>query len=167
MQWQVDINGALAQDGVSKWQYINSLALFLSFGLQYLGVPILPSSLPQHLPVTVAESLKMRTISSALLLLHSLSSASAAPGSSYFSIVQERVPARYPRNGPDALKRAYLKYGFALPKHLERRGQQGSVANQPYSYGDGYIDDEYLSAIYIGTPPQKLLVDLDTGSADL
>ncbi|MCJ1419143.1 Type I transmembrane sorting receptor [Xylographa parallela] len=108
----------------------------------------------------------MRTVGSVLLLLQCLSSVLAAPAPSRFSVVQERVPVRYPRNGPDALKRAYLKYGYALPKYLERRGEQGSVANQPYSYGDGYIDDEYLSAIYIGTPPQKLLVDLDTGSAD-
>ncbi|MCJ1400756.1 Type I transmembrane sorting receptor [Xylographa trunciseda] len=95
----------------------------------------------------------MKSVVSLVLVLH---------------IVQERVPARIiPRNGPEPLKRAYLKYGDALPKHLERRGQQGIVAHQPYFYGDGYPDDKYLSAIHIGTPPQKLSVDLDTGSADL
>ena len=91
----------------------------------------------------------------------------AVPLQSDFSVVQESVPARVPRDGVEALSRAYTKYGLEAPSHLTRRGQHGSVSNQPYSYGDGYIDDEYLSAIYIGTPPQKLLVDLDTGSADL
>ena len=162
----MNINGAVPQYGVFSWQPISLLALFISFVLHYLGVLVLSSNSPQHLLVRVAELFKMRTLGSVLLLLQCLSSVLAAPAPSRFSVVQERVPVRYPRNGPDALKRAYLKYGYALPKYLERRGEQGSVANQPYSYGDGYIDDEYLSAIYIGTPPQKLLVDLDTGSAD-
>ena len=100
-------------------------------------------------------------------MLQCLSSLLAVPGSSTFSIVQERVPARIPRNSPEVLKRAYLKYGIALTKHLERRGRKGSVANQPYSYGDGYINDEYRSSTSIGTPPEELLIDLDTGSPDL
>ncbi|MCJ1248914.1 Type I transmembrane sorting receptor [Trapelia coarctata] len=107
--------------------------------------------------------------SSALLLLPFawITSVWAVSLQSDFSIVQERVPARVPRNGAEALRRAYAKYGAEAPTSLTRRGQHGSVSNRPYSYGDGFIDDEYLSAIYIGTPPQKLLVDLDTGSADL
>jgi len=91
----------------------------------------------------------------------------AVPLQSDLSIVQERAPARVPGNVAEALRRAYAKYGGEAPISLTRRGQLGSVSNQPYSYGDHLFDDEYLSAICIGTPPQKLSIDLDTGSADL
>ena len=110
---------------------------------------------------------KMRPSILLLLPLACVAPVWAVPLQFDFSIVQERVPTRVPRNGAEALRRAYAKHGAAAPTSLIRRGQHGSVSNQPYSYGDGFIDDEYLSAIYIGTPPQKLLVDLDTGSADL
>lgn len=86
--------------------------------------------------------------------------------------------------GAMAIARAYAKYGAPVPDDLlayieqlvEERGlaknpgagkttsasPQGEVAAIPQMF-----DSEYLCPVQIGTPPQTLHLDLDTGSSDL
>ncbi|MCJ1312653.1 Type I transmembrane sorting receptor [Agyrium rufum] len=97
-----------------------------------------------------------------------------APRAADFTLAQEKATIPISRRGPQALKRAYAKYGAPIPAHLTRRDQQhsseqGSVSNQPYNFQgvDDYPDDEYLTVISIGTPPQNIKIDPDTGSSDL
>ncbi|KAK3357914.1 hypothetical protein B0T25DRAFT_590031 [Lasiosphaeria hispida] len=99
-----------------------------------------------------------------------------------FSITQVRNPGfegqdDSQRNGLKALMRAYAKYGAemtpaiktamklnpAFRGDLERRGNMtGAVTALPQDN-----DFEYLSPIQVGTPPQTVNVQIDTGSADL
>ncbi|KAF2962665.1 hypothetical protein GQX73_g10910 [Xylaria multiplex] len=85
--------------------------------------------------------------------------------------------------GAMAMAKAYTKYGAPIPndllsyieKLLEELGllqpgagndtsasPQGEVAAIPQMF-----DSEYLSPVQIGTPPQTLNLDFDTGSSDL
>ncbi|KAI0198393.1 eukaryotic aspartyl protease [Astrocystis sublimbata] len=86
--------------------------------------------------------------------------------------------------GAMAMARAYTKYGEPVPDDLlayiyqlledlgliEKPGEgndtdaspQGEVAATPQMF-----DSEYLSPVQIGTPPQTLNLDFDTGSSDL
>ena len=78
------------------------------------------------------------------------------------------------KNGPLTLARVYQKYRRAIPEPLARalsaadtaklhkRGNEtGSVSAKPEQW-----DTEYLTPVSVGTPPQKLNVQIDTGSAD-
>lgn len=90
-----------------------------------------------------------------------------------FSIEQIRNP-QFVRNGPLALAKAYAKFGAPVPADLQAavskikaeygvsKRTTGSVTNTPEQY-----DSEYLSPVSIGTPPQVLNLDFDTGSSDL
>ncbi|KAI1761804.1 eukaryotic aspartyl protease [Hypoxylon sp. FL1150] len=90
--------------------------------------------------------------------------------------------------GPVAIARAYLKYGAAIPDSLLLTIQQllgelglagntgGTVGNNTDTEDDsqGEVaatplahDREYLTPVEIGTPPQTLNLDFDTGSSDL
>lgn len=53
----------------------------------------------------------------------------------------------------------------ALAKQ-EGLGGASAVAPREVPTQDIQHDSMYLSEVYIGTPPQKLLLDFDTGSAD-
>lgn len=91
------------------------------------------------------------------------------------------------KTGPIALTKAYLKYGAAVPQDLsdavsrirnkvmsELQGVRlpkfpikdkratGSAVATPEEW-----DVEYLTPVQIGTPPQTLNLDFDTGSSDL
>lgn len=90
-----------------------------------------------------------------------------------FSVEQVRNTAFKRRYGPLALAKAYIKYGAEVPSDvqgavarifdelgLEKR-VTGSVEAVPVEY-----DTEYLCPVEIGTPPQLLMIDFDTGSSD-
>ncbi|PWI72321.1 secreted aspartic proteinase precursor [Purpureocillium lilacinum] len=83
-----------------------------------------------------------------------------------FSIVTSRNPDHQP-SGPLALARAYLKYGQPLTdplaaaiKALDKRWT-GSVVATPVLY-----DVEYIVEAHLGTPAQKVMMNIDTGSSD-
>ncbi|KAI0179437.1 endothiapepsin [Hypoxylon sp. FL1284] len=86
-----------------------------------------------------------------------------------FSVPQVRNPGFKP-HGPAQLARAYMKYGVKLPDGLARimadlklfRRDSGSAKATPEQY-----DIQYLTPVSIGTPPQKLNLDFDSGSSDL
>jgi len=85
-----------------------------------------------------------------------------------FSVGQVRN-TRYVRHGPIALAKAYHKYGVPIPDDLAsaiasllQKRSTGSETTTPAEY-----DVEYLTPVSIGTPPQVLNLDFDSGSSDL
>ncbi|KAL7620641.1 hypothetical protein AAE478_009636 [Parahypoxylon ruwenzoriense] len=86
--------------------------------------------------------------------------------------------------GSMAIARAYSKYGAVIPEDLLAIIQQileelgllnnGGAGNNTADAPQGEVgaipqmfDSEYLSPVEIGTPPQTLNLDFDTGSSDL
>lgn len=96
------------------------------------------------------------------------------------SLKQVRNP-NYRFSGPLSVKKTYLKYGKPVPDWLESAVAKvtsdmglddsqmlngranGSVIATPTDS----LDDAYIIPVLIGTPPQTLNLDLDTGSSDL
>ncbi|KKA30396.1 hypothetical protein TD95_003981 [Thielaviopsis punctulata] len=91
---------------------------------------------------------------------------STAPGT--YSVNQVRN-VNFQRNGPLALAKAYKKFGAPMPeklvaavaKHTKRA--TGSATTKPVDSSDS----EFLTPVQVGTPPQTLMLDFDTGSSDL
>ena len=84
---------------------------------------------------------------------------------------QVRNP-NYKFNGAVSIYKTYLKYGAPIPQYLQeavdrtgmltKRTEGVAVATPIDTY-----DDAYTIPVSIGTPPQVLQLDLDTGSSDL
>lgn len=82
----------------------------------------------------------------------------------------------YNTNGVVALAKAYKKYNVPMSDDLSKafnnvldglvhgKRSNGSIETRPYP---DELDKEYLTAVDIGTPPQRLLLNFDTGSSDL
>lgn len=117
----------------------------------------------------------MAPLSSLLILALTILSATAAPAplSKRSFTIDRRHTGRYRnRNGPAEVARAYRKYGWSVPPGVQNYtvnatnrakvldNQEGSTQATP-----GEADSEFLSPIEIGG--QTLMLDFDTGSADL
>jgi aspergillopepsin I len=97
-------------------------------------------------------------------------------GSGRATLKQARRP-NYRFNGARAVYRTYLKYGVPAPEDLIKavahtdalnaaavKRETGSAAAVPI---DPRFDIAYVTPVTIGTPPQTLELDFDTGSSDL
>ncbi|KAG5985021.1 hypothetical protein E4U55_001957 [Claviceps digitariae] len=114
----------------------------------------------------------MQTIGSLLVSLVVASSLAAAAPASTNGDGTFSVPVEYNRNaginGPAALVNIYRKYGKPVPAAISQAAERiarkgtGSVKNFPVTH-----EIEYLAPVEIGTPPQKLILNFDTGSSDL
>ncbi|KAH6851332.1 aspartic peptidase domain-containing protein [Chaetomium sp. MPI-CAGE-AT-0009] len=97
-------------------------------------------------------------------------------GNGRATLSQVRRP-NYRFNGARQVYRTYLKYGVPAPDDLIKavahtdalnsaaaKRDTGSAAATPI---DPRFDIAYVTPVTIGTPPQMLQLDLDTGSSDL
>lgn len=81
----------------------------------------------------------------------------------HFSIKQSATGRKIPRSGAIAYRNALAKYGIDVPDAVitaVAATQNGSVPANPTQY-----DSQYLSPVSVGG--QTLMLDFDTGSADL
>lgn len=152
-------------------QYTNSFGAFLVAALATSELAAaVPTGPRQHAPI-----------------------ASHSRTNSRASLHQVRAPKHHThaKMGALALEKAYLKYNTAMPtdlNHAVTRIRANLAAGlKPWGIdidGDGTIDlktratgsavttpeeydVEYLTPVQIGTPPQTLNLDIDTGSSDL
>jgi aspergillopepsin I len=94
------------------------------------------------------------------------------------SLKQARNPHYRYFNGARSIQRTYLKYGVPVPDYLveaanridalntageESKRDTGSAPAVPIDE----VDIAYVTPVTIGTPPQTLNLDFDTGSSDL
>ncbi|KAK0639142.1 aspartic peptidase domain-containing protein [Cercophora newfieldiana] len=90
--------------------------------------------------------------------------AGAAPVDEPYVVKTVRNP-NYKVDGRAEYAKALSKWGVKLPnglaQHVSSKPQVGTVSAETQGG-----DREYLTPIGIGTPPQTILLDLDTGSAD-
>lgn len=90
------------------------------------------------------------------------------------SIGQVKNP-HYNFNGALSVYKTYLKYGAPVPNHLVKavenikklhEAEKRATGSAPAVPIDEY-DVAYVTPVTIGTPPQTLNLDFDTGSSDL
>ncbi|KAK4245035.1 aspartic-type endopeptidase [Corynascus novoguineensis] len=92
------------------------------------------------------------------------------------TLKQVRRPS-YRFNGARAVYRTYLKYGVPVPEDileavahtdaLNAATVKRDTASAPAEPTDPRFDIAYVTPVSIGTPPQTLYLDFDTGSSDL
>ena len=112
-------------------------------------------------------------LSSLLVLAVTILDASAAPAAlekRSFRIDREQTGNVRIRNGVSEMARAYRKYGWAVPKTMSaaainatNRATSSQTGSTEATAQEG--DAEFLSPVTIGG--QSLMMDFDTGSADL
>ncbi|KAK4183802.1 pepsin [Podospora australis] len=101
-------------------------------------------------------------------------------GNGRTTLKQVRNPRYRGFNGARAIYRTYLKYGVEIPDYLLKAvakidAEQAEEASPEVKRATGsaaaipidVIDIAYVTPVTIGTPPQTLSLDLDTGSSDL
>ncbi|KAF4982000.1 hypothetical protein FDECE_17593 [Fusarium decemcellulare] len=129
----------------------------------------------------------LRTVLSATLALATVGAGSpagtaspSASGEKQFSVHQVKNP-NFVENGPQAIARAYSKYGVTMPEALaevisknKKQHSKRSGGNEDAGRSQGTVvttpepgDYEWLTPVQIGTPGQTLNLNFDTGSADL
>lgn len=92
---------------------------------------------------------------------------------------QARNPG-YRFNGARSIYRTYLKYGVPVPDYLaeavantdalyaaQEENRKRDAGSAPAAPIDPEVDVAYITPVSIGTPPQTLNLDFDTGSSDL
>ncbi|CAM1505135.1 Fc.00g107720.m01.CDS01 [Cosmosporella sp. VM-42] len=102
-------------------------------------------------------------------------------GKKKFTLTQVRNSEYQPLDGQSAILQAYAKYGTMLPPGMQeattmdpaldhksrfffsKSAKTGSVP----AYPQPHSESEYVVPVRIGTPPQTIYLNLDTGSADL
>lgn len=116
----------------------------------------------------------MQTFGSFLvtLLTASLAAAGSVPATSQgsFELKQVQNPDFQGNNGPLALARAYVKFGKAVPEHVQAAVERTRLAKRTHGSAPAEPEEgdlEYVVPVAIGSPAQTLNLDFDTGSSDL
>ncbi|PHH75949.1 hypothetical protein CDD82_4212 [Ophiocordyceps australis] len=122
--------------------------------------------------------------SAALSTAPSSPSDNQQPGNKAFTLEQITNSGYKGHDALAAFLKAYMKYGKGLPADLQRALDSNKVLKQKYQSlllqkTDGpqkgtaqalpaaMYDSEYVVPVQVGTPPQTIPLNLDTGSSDL